>query len=181
MLSSKVVLTLWTHYSLYLFDVLRHPNSYSRVWHPTLLWKLAALGIPSDLLKWRIGTLVVDRVPHMRVGSSVDSRRLDTRMPQGLLCFVSLRVDLPTVWHDLGHLGFGGNEQITFSLYIIVCSVNLVISCFWGVCVSHCGPILGVPRRLAGAQQCSLLSPIFFVMFISHLPCCLHEVDEVMA
>lgn len=40
-----------------------------------------------------------------------------------LLCFVSLPVDLPIVWHGLGRLGFGGTEQITFCLYIIVCSV----------------------------------------------------------
>ena len=69
-----------------------------------------------------------------------------------MFCFVSLWLDLPTVWHGLGRWAFGGIEQITFSLYINVCSVNFVIFWFWGVGVSHCGPFLGTPHRLAGAQ-----------------------------
>ena len=70
-----------------------------------------------------------------------------------VLCFVSLRVDLPTVWHGLGRWERGGIEQINFSC---------ILSCFTHFC-NHLfignfgrlplGPILGVPHHLVGAQH----------------------------
>ena len=79
-------------------------------------------------------------------------------MGEALLCFVSLRGDLPTVWHGLERWGFGGNEQMTFSLYINVCSVHFAIFNFLGVWRLHCGPILGVLHHSAGAWHLGIIA-----------------------
>ena len=42
-----------------------------------------------------------------------------------VLCFVSLRVDLPTVWHDLGCWGLGGIDKLHF-LYINVNALRVL-------------------------------------------------------
>ena len=96
------------------------------------------------------------RVPQTSVGKHISELIVQLCLESDMhnvSCFVSLRVDLPTVWHGLGRWGFGEIAQITFSLYIIVSSVNFVIFCFWGVGVSHYGQLLGVPHHSARAQH----------------------------
>ena len=66
-------------------------------------------------------------------------------VPFGLTC-----QQFGMVWDGENDVGI---EQITFFLYIVICSVqfcNLFIGDFGRLPL---GPILGVPHRLAGAQQ----------------------------
>ena len=74
---ASVALQRWQHLVLVSLDI---QSAYDRVWHAGLLRKLATFGIPSDLLGW-IGAFLADRVAHVRVGSSVESRHLDLGVP----------------------------------------------------------------------------------------------------
>ena len=68
-----------------------------------------------------------------------------------LLYFVSLQVDLPTVWHGLGRWEQCGIEQITFPnilLFALPIFVIFSLGVFWDLPL---GPILGVPHCSAGA------------------------------
>ena len=66
-------------------------GAYDRVWHPGLLHKLAAMGIPGELLGW-VRSFLADRVATVGVGTARETRRLHAGVPQGspLSCILFL-------------------------------------------------------------------------------------------
>ena len=74
----------------------------------------------------QLSSLSMDRgsLKHILHTKKKNNKRQDV-----VLCIPGF--DLLAVWHGLGRWGIGGNGRITFSLYIIVCSVSFVIFCFW--------------------------------------------------
>ena len=69
-----------------------------------------------------------------------------------MLCFVSLRVDLPTVWHGLGLWEQCGSDELHFSIYycLLCLFCNLFVGLIWHLPLWL---VLGVLHRSAGAQH----------------------------
>ena len=74
-----------------------------------------------------------------------------------MLCFVSLQVDLPTVWHGLGRWKRCGIDELTFSCIISFALSTFVVFSLWVVAVFLLGPDPGCAAPLGGGTTAYLL------------------------